>query len=243
MAVFVDMEAIQFENANELRNYPFTDGSSMTDREGKTLPLDVVADVGLTVPACFDAPADEDGIVYVSLPVVRLSSVHLSPSMVSICFTSELNGAKNALSVTVSGSSFAPYTPYRLHSLVGSNGIGGIVTFGDIEFPGYPETYFLDNLEVHPCCVVPSKPMGLRSIEDPRSGERLSGDVDIGFSGYVKANRDGKTFSLSLEENADAELASECAEAYGAEACGATPISSINGVRPDSDGNIVLWFH
>ena len=78
---------------------------------------------------------------------------------------------------------------------------------------------------------------------DPRSGESVSGDAEIAFSGHVSASRSGKSFVLSLENGSDVELASECAMASGHDVCGATPIRSINGIRPDKDGNIVLWFH
>ena len=78
---------------------------------------------------------------------------------------------------------------------------------------------------------------------DRRSGESLSGDVQIDFSGYVNSEKSGKSFRLALDDGASVELASECAKVSGADACGATPIVSINGVRPDENGNIVLWFH
>jgi len=147
------------------------------------------------------------------------------------------------LSVTVSSREFKPYFPYRMEKLIGQSDIGGIITFGDVEFPGSPETYFLDGAVIHPCCVAVAKPPMLRSIVDPRSGVSVSGDVDISFSGHVISRKDGDSFFLSLDEDSDLELASECAMISRSEACGATPIESINGVYPDEYGNIVLWFH
>ena len=245
MGIYVDMASAQFENENALRLYPFANGSSLVDKDGKELSRDAIVDLHVVAPANLDSPAEilsDDE----SLPKVSLTSFHVSNHMVSACFRC----GDAALSVTVSKDAFSPYTPYRLEKLAGSEDVGGIVTFGDIEFPGFPETYFFRDrfdgdigVVVHPCCVAAAKPPALRCFVDPRSGERVSGDVEIDFSGYVRSEKDGKSFRLLLEEGAGVELASECAKVSGADACGATPIVSINGVRPDENGNIVLWFH
>lgn len=244
MGVYVDMAYAQFENVNSLRMYPFADGSSLVDKDGKELTRDAVVDLHMVVPSGLEVPSDI--LDQSALPSVSMTSMHISEHMVSVCFRC----GDSALSVTVSRDNFRPYFPYRLDKLVGSDDIGGVVTFGDIDFPGSPDTYFFrDRYEgdvgiiVHPCCVAVSKPPALRRFIDPRSGESVSGDVEIDFSGYVKSVKSGKSFHLSLEDGADVDLASECAKASGADVCGATPIVSINGVRPDENGNIVLWFH
>lgn len=246
MAVYSEIAAAQFENVNSMRSYPF-DGPELVSRDGKEVPSDVVVDLHMVVPASFGpdssgSSSGSDGASEILLPVVRMTSLHMSPAMVSACFVSSIGNVKSAASVTVSRDKFVPYMPYRLEKLAGSSDIGGIVTFGNFDFPGMPETYFLD-ARVHPCCVSVADPPRLRRFVDPRSGESVSGDVSFSFSGYVNATMSGKSFELSLESGAAEELASECAKVTGSEACGATPIASINGVRPDEDGNIVLWFH
>lgn len=232
MAIYADTAVEQFENANELREYPFADGSSLVAKSGRSLPLDTIVDVSMYVPC-----------EYVGSAVASLSSVYLSGAMVSACFKSVYGGVTSAMSVTVSAKDFRPYIPYRMEPLAGSSDAGGSVTFGDIKFPGHPETYFLEGANIHPCCVFCAKPAGLRKITDPRSGESLSGDVRMAFSSHIKSSRNGNDFYLSLDSGSESELASECFKPTGLDACGATPIVSINGVRPDSDGNIVLWFH
>ena len=246
MGVYVDMAAAQFENENALRTYPFESGSSLVDKDGKELSRDAIVDLHLFVPAALGDPSEIIHADSDALPRVSLSSFHVSSHMVSACFRC----GSASLSVTVSRDSFRPYFPYMLEKLAGSEDAGGVVTFGDIDFPGFPETYFFrDRFDgdvgviVHQCCVAVARPASLRSFVDKRSGERLSGDVEIDFSGYVKSEKSGKSFRLLLEDGADVELASECAKASGADACGATPIVSINGVKPDENGNIVLWFH
>ena len=232
MPVFVDNAIAQFENVNSLRGYPFERADSLVDRCGRSLSQDVIVEVHMAVPATGS-----------QIPRVKLSSVHLSPAMVSACFKSEFEGKTRALAVTVAAGNFRPYMPYMLDRLYGSEDIGGVVTVGDRDFPGFPETYFFDDAVVHSCCVAAAKPAGLRSIVDRRTGEMLSGDVRMSFSSHIVSNKDGKMFSLSLEDGSANELASECVGGTSAGICGATPIKSINGVAPDKEGNIVLWFH
>lgn len=243
MTMNADLGVAQFENVNELRLYPFADGSSLVDREGRTLPRSLVVDVHMSVPSHSMQSGEAFGASASGFPDVRLTSVHMSRSMVSVCFMSKMDGRVDALSVMVEAGRFAPYVPYRMEKLAGSSDIGGVVTFGNVEFPDFPETYFLDGAVLHPCCVAVSRPAALRKFTDRRSGESVSGDVDIRFSGYVNASKSGKDIRLSLEDGADRELASECFDASVDNVCGATPIRTINGVLPDANGNIVLWFH
>lgn len=244
MAVHVEMADAQFENMNALRAYPFSEGSSLVDRSGKKLPDDLVVDVHLVVPNLgARSDSSESSGRDVALPEVRLVSAHISRNMVSVCFRSEAEGHVSALSATVSSGNFRPYFPYRLEKVAGASDIGGVVSFGNVEFGDFPETFFLDGAFVHPCCVSVMRPPALRRIVDPRSGDYVSGDVEIVFSGHVSASSEGGAFRLSLEPGSADELASECVRESGGNACGATPIRSINGIRPDDDGNIVLWFH
>lgn len=236
-----EMAVAQFENVNSLRPYPFAEGSSLTDRDGVGIPMGAIADLHLAVPCPMQAQAS--GFSPLPVPEVRLSSMHLSRSLVSVCFTSWNGVERGALSAIVASASFRPYFPYALRPLAGSSDMGGVVTFGDIDLPEIPETHFLDSAIVHPCCVTAMRPARLRGICDPRSGESVAGDVRMAFSGYVDVARDGSSISLSLKDGGASALASECAQASGSDVCGATPIVSMNGVRPDADGNIVLWFH
>lgn len=231
MAIYTDTVPglAQFENVNELRLYPFANGELLIDKSGRELSRDIIVDVHISVPAKGSTE-------------VKLTSVYLSQTMLSVCFKAISGSSMCALSVIVSKESFQPYLPYRMEKLYGSEDIGGVVTFGEIKFPGFPDTYLMD-VKVHPCCIISSKPSGLRHIVDPRSGEKLAGDVEIEFSDHVVASKNGKVFSLSLEDDAESGLSSDPCNMVAGEQCGATPIRTINGVRPDEDGNIVLWFH
>ena len=111
MAVYVDTAAAQFENVNALRKYPFTEDASLVDAQNKELPLGIVTDIGMVVPADMSVSKSFKSFSPDSAPVVKLTSVHLSASMVSVCFQSVFNGKISALSVTVAASSFRPYFP------------------------------------------------------------------------------------------------------------------------------------
>lgn len=230
MSSFANGGAIQFENANSLRAYPFSEGTEFVSTDGRTPPEGSIVDLHLVVPFSATARAE-------------LASIHLSESMVSAC-VKIMDGdvVTAALSATIRGEDLVPYMPTRMEPLSGRSDAAGIVTFGDVELPSSPETYFFSGVQVHPCCVAMLRPPGVRKIVDPRSGEEASGDVDVGFSGYVSASRTGRSVKLLLADGAK-ELSSSCARDLPLNMCGAEPITSINGVKPDSSGTIVLWFH
>lgn len=152
----------------------------------------------------------------------------------------------DGLSVVVKASDFESYRPYRLEQLSGSEDIGGIVTFGNIEFPERPVTYrFLQNfVPITESAMARYEPARLRKLIDPRTGESVSGDVRLDFSAAVDASvdPDGR-IRLSLQDAAREGLLSDCDRNRPKNACGATPISSINGTAPDADKRIVIWFH
>lgn len=241
MANISHMADVQFENANEMRMYPFAEDASLRDVNGRQMPLDAISDIRMVVPDHYENP--ESSFLESSLPVVRMSSLHISKHMVSACFATEFLGSKCALSISVARGNFRPYFPYRMDNLSGSANIGGYVSFGNVEFPDFPETYFFDDARLAPCCIAVASPPRLTGFVDQRSGDKVSGDVEIEFSGYIETEKDGDSFRLSLEDGAGETLASECQKKVGNDSCGATPITSINWVSPDKHGNIVLWFH
>ena len=151
----------------------------------------------------------------------------------------------DAMSVTVRASELEPYVPYRLEPLTGSEDFGGVITFGQIELPETPVTYRFQDcaVKVDECALARYEPARVRSFVDPRTGERASGDVRLSFSAHVSSSRDGNGARLSLDEASRSGLLSDCDRNRPANACGAVPIEAINGVRPDDEGRIVIWFH
>jgi hypothetical protein len=224
-----DPGVIQFENANEGRSYPFEDNSVLEADSGAVLPDEVVADMHLVIPRGSSA---------------RLSSVYISPYMVSLCVA--VDGQRGAaLSCMAKASEFRPYVPYRLEKLTGSEDVGGIVTFGQIDFQAAAGSYRFTarQIRVAECAVSRYTPAKLRRIVDPRTGDSVSGDVSIDFPSYVEASRSEEGVSLSLAEGANDILLPRCDRIAADNPCGATPVKSINGVRSDDKRRIVLWFH
>lgn len=222
----------QFENINSLRKYPFADDAELAGSPGAELPRDLVVD------AHFVVPSESNG----AAPKVYLTSAYISEHLISVCFRLGDGADGAALSTIVSMSKFSPFRTYRLQPVAGAEDVSGVVTFGNMDVISVAGRYTL-RAEIHPCCVVAFSPAGLRYIEDERTGDRISGDVPIVFSDHVLVEQNGGNFHLKLDDGSAEELASECEKASGTDVCGATPITSINGVAPDEDGNIVLWFH
>lgn len=241
MSAYVEIADAQFENVNELRNYPFE--SLVVDSDGVEFPTGLLVDAHFFIPDFPFGGSSDSSSDAPDLPIVRMSSFHLSSHMLSACFSYVGGSCSGALSVTIASSRFKPYFPYRLEPVGGSENAGGIVSFGNVEFPDGPNTKTFTDARINPCCVAACRPAGVRAFVDHKSGESISGDVRIDFSNHVIAKRVGNAFALELEKGSDSELASACAKISGSDACGATPIRSINGIRPDDDGNIVLWFH
>lgn len=237
---FDSSAAAQFENVNELRSYPFSDNASLVSRNGDELPENVISDLHIAVPSSGGSLEDRG-----DSDVARVSSVRLSPSMVSVCVVVDRGGAVvSAMSVTVSMDSFRPYFPYRMERLAGLEDSSGVITFGNFDTPAEPTTYLLDGAYICAGCMAKVHAPKLRKFVDPRSGASASGDVSIEFPNHIVAKAEGKrSVRLSLSEGSAEELVSSCAKELAVNACGATPIKSINGILPDAQGRIVLWFH
>lgn len=222
---------IQFENANEGRSYPFADDAVLQASDGTALGEWVVSDMHLVIPKGSEA---------------FVSSVHISTGMVAICVKVTASGRMvSALSCMVEAGKFEPFVPYRLEKLHGSEDVGGIVTFGIIDFTADAGTYRFDDGKAVLCESAVSKyvPARLRKIIDDRNDESVAGDVRIEFSGYVGASRDGRSVRLDLLPGAATALMSKCDRETPVNPCGATPVASINGVRADDKDRIVIWFH
>lgn len=221
---------IQFENANEGRSYPFVDDSTLESDDGRVLSDDVVADMHLVIPRG---------------TVARLSSAYISENIVSVCVVVEGGPSTAALSCIVKTQELSPYTPYRMEKLTGSEDVGGIVTFGQIDFRASAGSYRFSRNEVRLCegAVSVYTPARLRRIVDPRTGESVSGDVKIEFPSYIDVSAEDDGVRLALSAGANDVLLPKCDRLQKDMPCGAVPINSINGVRPDDRKRIVLWFH
>lgn len=223
---------IQFENANEARSYPFESNSILQTLDGKILPDGLIADAHLALPVGVTA---------------FLSKVYISTSLVSICIKvkDELTEELAALVLTLQRSKIKPYTPYRLDKLVGCEDIGGVISLGNVDLIDQVGDFRFEDSQVKFENSVISNfvPAKVRRIIDPRTGESLSGEVNIKFSNYINVSKKDGGIDLELTPEGNIELLPACDRNKDFNACGATPITNINGVYPDEQGRIVLWFH
>lgn len=222
---------IQFENANEGRSYPFGDNASLVDDNGAQMGEDVIVD--------FKAITGD------GTESAYLRTVYLSPHLVSAC-VSLGSDDKAFLSVTVKRGEFEPYVPYRMDNMNGLSNTGGTITFGDFEFPNVPVRHSFRRLGFFGGCVRKYVPAMVTSLVDPRTGESVRGDVELKFSGHVVptvTGRDDGSIRLTLKDGSARSLASKCDRERPVNSCGATPVTSLNGVRADGKDRIVLWFH
>ena len=225
---------IQFENENSGRKYPFDDSSTLISDSGRRLPDDVVSDMRLAVPS--SGP---------SIQPARLSCARISPSMVSVCVMIGTAASRMSLSCTAARKGYEPYVPRMLEPLDGTLDASGVITLGDFKWPSSTEAYFFSEASqsgVSASCVTPFFPPSLKAFIDDRNGKSVSGDARIEFSRYVSASSSGSSALLSLDEGAADALKSSCSGMTFRESCGAIPVTSINGVRPDSKGRIVIHF-
>ena len=222
---------IQFENANEGRSYPFVDNASLVDDNGALMGEDVIVDFKAIT-------GDGSESAY-------LRTVYVSPHLVSACVS--LGSTDNAfLSVTVKREEFEPYAPYRMDNMTSLSNTGGIITFGSFEFPNVPVRHVFSRLGFFGGCVRRYVPAKVTSLVDPRTGDSVRGDVELKFSGHIVptvTGRDDGSISLALKEGSARALASKCDREKPVNSCGATPVTSLNGVRADEKDRIVLWFH
>lgn len=217
---------IQFENVNEGRSYPFSDESIIPFDENTIVDLSIVAPKGATA---------------------WLSSVYLSKNLISLCVRVVVGTSAKALSVIVKADEFEPYIPYRLEKVGSSEDIGGMVTFGNIRLAEFiePKTYkFAEGkITFAPPVLMEYVPAAVRKFLDPRNGETVNGDVEFSFSAHVVASQGERGVKLSLKEGSNDLLLPKCEREAPVNACGATPVTSINGVKPDAENRIAIWFH
>lgn len=221
---------IQFENANEGKSYPFADNANLTADSGVILNDNIVADMHLVIPKSAEA---------------YLSSVYISDNMISVCIKVVTGSSVGALSCTIKSSSFEPYIPYRLEKLTGSEDLGGIITFGAVNFSSSKGSYRFsrNTVRISESAISKYTPAGLRRIIDDRTGESVSGDVNLEFTSYVQTVKGDDGIKLDLTKGANDALLTKCDQDVVENPCGATPITSINSVSPDNKNRIVIWFH
>jgi len=246
----------EWYNANEHRRYPIHDRATGRALSGALLPDNLIVDANIWVPRSAGA-------------VIFISSVGISNSLVSVTFAA---AQADAFSGTSSSSSAAadffvpiasvalvkPLTKYvnvKLDPIY--PGVGGWISFGSgvdgvsgsYLFSGAEATQLLDRV-VRLYKDIPVKSIGRTTVPTA-----LTGLVRLRGINNVVTRKDSRTINgvtrdvaligLDVSEDGVAKLqefSGVCGHRPQVGTCNTQPITEINGVVPDCDGNISLVF-
>ena len=217
-------------NLNTLRSYPFVYSKNPIAETGFVLADEILADITIIAQSSNYRP--------------KLSSVHFSKSIISLCFFDSVSNEDSFVLQAMIGSS------YSVESIisVGSVLISGSGIFGDLsKISKYMDTgihrFVSDDFMVDPHCVFMAGPPVLLSISGGLS--KKEGDVTISTLGKLRATtttvNDGfgnieqnVVFYLSDPE----EFLEKCPIPENICECLISPLEKINTVLPDGNGNI-----
>lgn len=245
---------VGFQNKNESRNYPLHDIATRLDTLNRQLPNNIISDLHLLVPASLGT-------------AIFVSSVGLSSGLVSVTFQAAVAnpscpGSSAAASfIPVAAVSIPkPVIPYKNYRIEGIYpGVGGWIAFGagvagnvnaSYLFEDPAATFLMDKVaRTYAELPIPSVgKIGFNKV--------LTGLVRLkGAEGAVKTSRGVRVINGALyvvgvigmdfgtEQVAQLEaFAGVCGHRPIAGNCNLAPVTSINDVKPDCNGDIAIRF-
>lgn len=221
----------EWHNENALRAYPLADDC----RAAEVIPTWLIVDLHVTVDQAYDA--------------VFVSSAYLSETLVSVAISgvSGANPPVGLLTRTVTRDELEPGRAYTLDSLDGLS--CGLVTFGEIpaDAVAFKSSFTEEEAPLAEHAVVRVNAPGVTKLVDPVHGTEASGLIDLSgnseFRTYLDpSDKTGKTIIIELTDLYRDLTTSSCSALPSYDACGETPIKSINGVTPEDDGTLHLRF-
>lgn len=221
----------EWQNENALRAYPLEDDAPAA----AVLPTWLLSDVRVTCSRIYKK--------------VYVSSAYVSDTLVSVA-VSGVTGEEGAqpvglLARTVTRDELEPLRAYSMDRM--SAGASGSVAFGEVP-PGttpFRLTFSPDEAPLVESAIVRAEAPGVAKIVDPYHGTETTGIVDLsGNSEFRTAvdRDDPQTIVFTLSDTYREITTSVCDATPSHDACGATPVKSINGVAPDENGTITLRF-
>lgn len=220
-------------NANEGRAYPLSDSATRVANNGLSLPDDIVVDLGITVP-----PEYQD---------VYCTTVRVTPDVFSICLAS---AASPLLLGTYAASGYTPFTVVALTPLVPD--VAGWVVFGGHRrmlnelyvFSGVQQSGIVSRA-IRVVDRVPVRRFYKYGQRNGNNGSYLDKIVRITGSGLLSITRDttnGQQLNVELSKDQAPDFLGPCDHYADAGECRATPVTNINGVKPNSSGAITFRF-
>lgn len=243
-------QVFQWENENSLRSFPFMEDTCLVDDSGKRLPDGIISDISVY---------SQNRYGYGVSSKVRVSCVYLGKELVSVSLVDKNSGI---LSITLTKEDLEPWRPYMLTPL--ASGWAGYITFADFLWPDEPQTYYFSRWQdedkehgVPPPQTVldPHSVFGVggprvEKFLDTTTNEEATGFVEFVFPNIISRSiqhMDGHNgYWVYLDLKSNESLIGPCdvlsAQHKISNVCGVPLVTSIAGVRPDSNGNIMLRF-
>lgn len=221
----------EWQNENALRAYPLEDDAPAAP----SIPTWLISDLRVTCPPVYAR--------------VYVSSVYVSDTLVSVAVSGIAAGEGSVpvglLARTVTRDELEPFRAYSMDRM--SDGASGAVAFGEIPAGAAPlrMSFTADEAPVAEAAIVRAEAPGVTAIVDPYHGTRASGIIDLsGNSEFRTAvdKDDPHTIVFTLADVYRDATTSVCDATPSKDACGATPVRTINGVAPDENGTITLRF-
>jgi len=226
----------EWQNENVLRAYPLEDDAPAAS----VLPVWLLSDIRVTCPRIYRR--------------VYVSSAYVSDTLVSVAVsgTTGEEGAQpvGLLARTVTRDELEPFRAYSMDRM--SADASGSVAFGEVP-PGTAPlrlTFSPDEAPLVESAVVRAKTPGVAKVVDPYHGTEATGIVDLSGNSEFRTSigREGQdedplhTIVFTLTDTYREMTTSVCDATPSKDACGATPVRTINGVAPDENGTITLRF-
>ena len=230
---------------NATRPFPFSDGATLVADDGIHVPVSVLADAQVIVPASAGR-------------YVFVSAIHVGPSLTSIVLQ-----AADSLSATT-------FTPLASASVAGKvsqwehvplsplyPGVAGYVVFGDTSQQFHARFSSPQQSYLVPHAVRTYQPPGVFSLRKHGSGTALQGLVRLRGEGDLEVvgqqiTLPGETTprtvaAIRLRTQAEGfqlleKYAGPCGVRPESDNCPVPPLQTLGGVQPDCDGNIKLKF-
>lgn len=245
---------VEWLNANEQRNYPLHDLADRKASDGRILPNDILVDAHIWLPKSAGSK-------------VFVSSVSVSPALITMTFAaapfdpfcSSSAPAFSFVPLAVLRAS-RPHLSFRNYQLEAIYpGVGGWVALGacddlagnySLTFDGPDNTVLIDRT-VHAFNDIPVMSVGKLGVLP-----KLTGTVRLqGVAGQIKTFATTKMIdgvlhrvaAIGLDKtnpltNNLATFAGVCGHRPQAGNCNLAPITEINGLKPDCNGNINIKF-
>lgn len=219
----------EWQNENTLRSYPLTDDAPAAS----LIPTWLISDLKVTCPAGYRT--------------VYLSCVYLSGTIVSV----GVSGCRGdgmivgLLTKTVTRDELEPFRSYSMERI--SDDAAGVIAFGEIPADATPfklnPTH--EQAPVVQAAIVQVETPGVTKIVDFAHGTEATGIIDLSGNSEFRTSvdeRDPSTVVITLSDTYRDLTTSVCDAIPSFEACGRTPVKTINGVPPDDNGVIRLRF-